>query len=165
MKKIFSITLLLAAALAGATLAAGDDAEPVAAALTLTASNFVERSDATLTGDELQIAPTGSVACALSFVTNQTCTVILVARAEAATALAVQLDSNTVATAQITSTNLASHNFSIAAIAGTHQLRLAPAAASTAVFLASVTLIGAPLPQLAATNQIRHSSWDEPVGR
>ena len=165
MKKIFSIMLPLAVALARVALAAGDDAEPVAAALTLTASNFSERADATLVGDELQIAPTGSVACALSFATNQTCMVILVARAEAATALAVQLDTNTVATAQIISTNLASHNFSIAATVGSHLLRLAPAAASNAVFLASLTLLSAPLPQLVTTNLVRRPASDDPVGR
>ena len=67
MNKTFSIALAVAASLAGLAWAADDDAEPVAQVLTLTASNFTERAGATLAGDELQLAPTGTVACALVF--------------------------------------------------------------------------------------------------
>lgn len=164
MKKIFQALLLSALAVAGA-LAAGDDTEPAAAVLTLTGSNFAERVEATLVGEELCIAPTGTVACVLAFATNQTCTFVVVARAEAATQCAVRLDSNTVATAQLVSTNLASLSFSAAVAAGTRRLMLAPEAATNPVFLASVTLIATPLPQLALTNQPARPSWDLPVGR
>ncbi len=165
MNKTFSIALAVAASLAGLAWAADDDAEPVAQVLTLTASNFTERTGATLAGDELQIAPTGTVACALAFATNQTCTFVVVARAESATQCAVRLDSNMVATAQLVSTNLASLSFSAVVGAGTHKLAFTPETATNQVFLSSVTLIGAPLPQLAATNQAPRPSWDQPVGR
>jgi len=165
MKTMFSMILMAVAALIGPALAAPDDAEPVAAVLTLTASNFAERAGATLAGDELQLAPTGTVACVLAFATNQTCTFVVVARAEAATQFAVRLDSNVVATAQIVSTNLVSHSFFAAAGAGKHRLALAPSAATNAVFLSSVTIVGAPLPQLASTNQVERPAWDLPVGR
>jgi len=165
MKTVCSMTLWAVVSLAGLALAADDDAEPVAAGMTLTASNFTERVGATLAGDELQLAPTGMVACTLAFATNQVCTFVVVARAEAATQFAVRLDSNTVATAQIVSTNLVSHSFSAPAGAGRHKLALAPEAATNAVFLSSVTIIGAPLPQLAVTNQVQRPSWDLPVGR
>jgi len=49
--------------------------------------------------------------------------------------------------------------------AGLHKLALAPEAATNAVFLSSVTIIGAPLPQLVATNQVQRPTWDQPVGR
>jgi hypothetical protein len=165
MKTIVAITLLGVAALAGLAQAAGDDAEPATSALTLTASNFAERAGATLDGDELQIAPTGTVACAVAFATNQVCTFVVVARAPAATQLAVRLDTHTIALAQLVSTNLASHSFSAATGAGTHRLVLAPEAASNAVCLASITLVGAPLPRLVVTNQVPRPAWDQPVGR
>ncbi|MCX7007396.1 MAG: hypothetical protein NTY53_09150 [Kiritimatiellaeota bacterium] len=156
--------VLALAALAMVGVLAADD-ENVQQALTLTASNFVVRTGATLAGEELQLAPTGSVACVLAFATNQTCTFVVVAHAEAATPLAVRLDTNTVATAQVVSTNLASHSFSVAVGTGTNKLELAPVAASNTVFLSSVTLIGVPLPQLVTTNLVRQPRWDDPVGR
>lgn len=139
------------------------DDETPRQALTLTASNFTERAGVIMAGDELQLAPTGSVACVLAFATNQSCTFVVVARSEAATQLAVRLGSNTVATAQLVATNLASHSFSVAVGAGTNTLELAPAA-SNAVFLLSVSLIGVPLPQLVKTNAAQ-PAWDQPVGR
>jgi len=162
MRRGFQILALAALALVGVLAANDEDAQQ---ALTLTASNFVVRAGATLAGEELQLAPTGSVACVLSFATNQSCTVVVVARAEAAAQLAVRLDTNMLATAQIVSTNLASHSFSVAVGIGTNKLELAPMAASNVVFLSSVTLIGVPLPQLVTTNQVRRPSWAEPVGR
>ena len=51
MNKTFSIALAVAASLAGLAWAADDDAEPVAQVLTLTASNFTERTGATLAGE------------------------------------------------------------------------------------------------------------------
>jgi len=165
MKKVFQALLLAALAVAGAR-AANDDAEPAAAAaLTLTASNFSERVDATLAGEELQIAPTGAVACAVLFATNQTCTFVLVARAEAATQCAVRLDTNTIATAQLVSTNLTSLSFSATVTAGARRLVFAPEAATNPVCLSSITLIGTPLPQLAATNPPARPAGDQPVGR
>jgi hypothetical protein len=162
MKKGFHALVLAVLASAG-SLAAED--EHVQQALTLTASNFTERVGVLLVGEELQLASTGSVACVISFVTNQNCTVVVVARAEAAAQLVVRLDTNTLATVQIVSTNLASHSFSAAVGVGTNKLELAPVAASNAVLLSSITLIGVPLPRLVSTNQPRRPSWDEPVGR
>lgn len=162
MRTGFQILVLAALAMAGAQAADDEEAQQ---ALTLTASNFAVRVGATLAGEELQLAPTGSVACALSFVTNQTCTVVVVARAQAAVQLAVRLDTNTVATTQIISTNLTSHSFSAVISAGVHQFVLVPEAATNAVVVSSVMLIGTPLPQLVVTNQARRPAWDEPVGR
>ncbi len=155
--------LLTLATLAATTVLAADD-EAAQPTLALVASNFTERAGAVVAGEDLHLAPTGMVACALSFATNQTCAIVVVARAAAAAQLAVRLDTHPLATA-IIATNLTSHSFPVLVSAGTHKLALAPLGGTNTVTIASVMLLGAPLPQLVTTNQLQRPAWDAPVGR
>lgn len=164
---------MLACLICGAVAADEEAEQPV---LTLGARNFVGQGGVALAGDEIQIAPTGTVTCALMFPTNQMHTFVVVARVEAASQLAVRLDTNMLATVTFAATNWTSHSFSAMVNAGEHQLVLAPAdGATNGVAVASVTIIGGSvLPRMttgaaatpaATTNPPVRPRWDEPVGR
>jgi hypothetical protein len=162
MSRVFHLSVLVALALVAAPAADDEAAQPV---LALTASNFTARAGATLAGEEWLLAPTGAVACAVTFATNQTCMLVVVARAEAAAQLAVRLDADTIATATVASTNLSSYSIQVPAKGGDRALVLAAAGGTNRLAIASVMLLGTPLPRVTSTNQAQRAAWDTPIGR